>query len=112
MDNTAQYASSQEVRFDSSHIERLASLARLRIAASEYERYGRELEGILAYIDGLKEADATDIEPVHHVLGLTNVLRADDERILRDEKKAATLVAVAPESENGFVRVPRVLYHE
>lgn len=93
-------------------IERLASLARLRIPDEEREHYRANLEEILAYVDELARADTADIESARHILGLTNALRSDEGRILRDERLAEKLVGMAFESKDSFISVPRVLYHE
>lgn len=93
-------------------IKHLALLARLHLGEEEREHYQADLEKIIGYVDELAHMDAADIEPTRHVLGVTNVLRGDDERILRDGDGASKLIAMAPKSKDGFVIVPRVLYHD
>lgn len=97
---------------DAMDIERLALLARLHLGEEERKRYQADLQKIIGYVDELTEIDTVDIEPVHHLLGLTNVLRGDDERTLRTGDGAAKLIAMVPKSKDGFVIVPRVLYHD
>lgn len=93
-------------------IKHLALLARLHLGDDEREHYQADLEKIIGYVDELAHVGTADIEPTHHVLGVTNVLRSDDKRILRDEQGAAKLIGMTPKSKDGFVCVPRVLYHE
>lgn len=92
-------------------IERLASLARLYLGDGERERYRADLEKIIGYVNELADVDVADTEPPHHVLGLTNVLRSDDAPV-RNEELAKKLIDMAPKSKDGFLCVPRVLYHE
>ena len=92
-------------------MKRLVLLARLGLSGEEIERYRADLAGILEYVGELKKVDTAGVEPLHNVLGMTNVLRSDDERILRDEHLAGKLAGMAPKQKDGFVSVPRVLYH-
>jgi aspartyl-tRNA(Asn)/glutamyl-tRNA(Gln) amidotransferase subunit C len=57
-------------------VEHVARLARLDLSPAEKERMGRELDGILTYIDKLRALDTTAVEPSHAV-PVTNVMRDD-----------------------------------
>ena len=93
-------------------IEHLALLSRLELSGTELARYRGDLERILAYVGELKTLDTEVVSPMHHVLGIENVVREDRAPILRDESMAARLVAMAPREKNGYIMVPRILYHE
>ncbi|MDP3795090.1 MAG: Asp-tRNA(Asn)/Glu-tRNA(Gln) amidotransferase subunit GatC [bacterium] len=93
-------------------IEHLALLARLKLAPEEFEQYRADLTKIVDYVGELREISTEGTEALHHVLGLTNVLRRDDERMGRDERLAGKLIAMSQKEKDGFVAVPRVLYHE
>lgn len=93
-------------------IEHLALLARLKLSTEELEHYRGTLAAILDYVGELRQVDTEGTEALHHVLGLTNTLRRDSERIGRDEHLAGTLAAMSGKEKDGFIAVPRVLYHE
>jgi len=89
----------EEVRY-------IASLARLEFSEEEEERLTSEMTSILHYMDKLNELGTSEIEPMAHVLDLTNVLRDDQqqERITSEEALRS-----APESDGDFFRVPKVI---
>ena len=83
-----------------------ADLARLEINEEELERFSEQLGHILEYIEGLNELDTTDIEPTSHVLDLSTLLREDVVKQIITSKEA---LRNAPESENDFFVVPKVI---
>lgn len=87
-------------------VRHIARLARLEFDADGEQRLAREMTAILEYMEMLEELDTTDIEPMSHVLDLTNVARPDvaRQRISRDEA-----LANAPETDGEFFRVPKVI---
>ena len=52
---------------DVSVVRKIAALARLRIEPAEEERYARELDGILGYVEQLQALDVAGIEPTSQV---------------------------------------------
>lgn len=87
-------------------IEHIATLARLRLSGEELEKYGEQISSILDYVDKLQAVDTTGVEPTSQVTDLTNITR-DDEVI--DSEIADGLIAQAPASDLGFIRVPKIL---
>jgi aspartyl-tRNA(Asn)/glutamyl-tRNA(Gln) amidotransferase subunit C len=87
-------------------VEHVARLARLELSGAEKERMRRELDGILSYIDKLRELDTAGVEPTSHAVPLTNVLRDDVEKpsLPRDE-----MLANAPDRHRELFRVPRII---
>jgi aspartyl-tRNA(Asn)/glutamyl-tRNA(Gln) amidotransferase subunit C len=61
-------------RIDIHHVAKLASLT---LTDVEAERFGRELETIVAYVAQLGELDTTDVPPTAHVQPDRLPLRAD-----------------------------------
>ena len=88
----------------------LALLARLELSEAELSLYRQDLERILDYVGELRKLDTRGVNPLDHVLHLQNVLR-DDEQARSYERVAETLVQMSPEEKNGYIVVPRVLYH-
>ncbi|MDH3425578.1 MAG: Asp-tRNA(Asn)/Glu-tRNA(Gln) amidotransferase subunit GatC [Acidimicrobiia bacterium] len=87
-------------------IHYVARLARLALSDDELARYGRQLEGILEHA-ALVQSLATDgVEPTSHPLSMTNAFRPDEitPSLDRDE-----VLSQAPETQDGYFRVPRIL---
>lgn len=94
---------SEITRDDVAYIARLANLA---LDDEEVRRLAVEMRQILSYVEKLNELDTSDIEPMMHVLPLTNVLRDDHvgQSLNRD-----TALANAPASDGEYFLVPRIL---
>jgi len=88
-------------------IEHIAKLARLDLTEAELDKYGGQLEGILGYIDMLKEVDTAGVEPTAQVTGLQNVLREDAVLEWNEEERELAL-RDAPGREGRFIKVKRV----
>ncbi|MDO8667521.1 MAG: Asp-tRNA(Asn)/Glu-tRNA(Gln) amidotransferase subunit GatC [bacterium] len=89
-------------------IQHIAKLARLDLTETELEKYGGQLSNVLNYIDQLKEVDVSGVEPTAQVTGLTNVLREDKAEDW-DKKEIEQALADAPEKEDRFIKVKRVI---
>jgi len=87
-------------------VRHIATLARLKLSDAEVESFTRELAAILAYVDTLREVDVTCVEPTAHAVGAHNVFRDDAAQPSLGENMA---LANAPQRQNGFFRVPKVL---
>lgn len=91
-----------------SEIQHIAKLARLELADEELEKYGGQLSSILNYIDQLKEVDVKGVEPTAQVTGLENILRQDEVNDW-DKEEIEQALADAPEREDRFIKVKRVI---
>ncbi len=87
-------------------VDQVALLARLELSEEEKELYASQLASILEYAERLRELDTDDVAPTMHVLPLQNVFRDDEvgAHLLPDET-----LSNAPQRENGFFRVPRII---
>ena len=87
-------------------VRHLARLARLRFDEAGEARIAADLGAILGYVDLLRALDTADVEPMTHVLDLTDVVRPDEvqARITREEA-----LANAPDADAEYVRVPKVI---
>lgn len=92
---------------DRTTVRGIASLARLQVEPAEEERYVRELQEILSYVEQLQALDVEGIEPTSTVVaGEPPPLRADEERPCDLHEEA---LAEAPDREGDYFRVPRVV---
>lgn len=87
-------------------VEHVARLARLALSAAEKERMGRELDGILTYIDKLRAVDTRGVEPTSHAVPITNVMRDD---AAGPSLPKAEALANAPDRQGELFRVPRII---
>jgi len=96
------------MQLDKEQIKHIAKLARLELTEEELDKYGRQLSGVLDYIDQLKEVDTAGIEPTAQVTGLENVFREDKaEGWLEDEIIKA--LEDAPAKDERYIKVKRVI---
>lgn len=91
---------------DEQVVRHVAGLARLRLTDQEVARFARELAGILDYVAQMNELDISGIEPTEHPHAVSNVLRDD---AVRPSWSSEQATANAPERENGFFKIPKVL---
>jgi len=88
-------------------VQHLAQLSSLALSDQEVDNLRKDIAGILDYVDQLQELDTTGVDPTYQVTDLENVWRddvIDDYGIDRDD-----LIAIAPDSSNGQIKVPKVL---
>lgn len=88
-------------------IQHIADLARLDLTEEELEKYGGQLTRILGYIDQLQEVNTDGVEPAAAATG-ENVWR-EDEVLEWDKEEVKKALEEAPESEEGQLKVKRVL---
>ncbi len=87
-------------------IEKLAKLSRLKLTDAEKEKYAKDMDNILAYIAQINAVASKEIKP--EAGAVRNVMREDDapheSGIFTD-----ALLKLAPKSENGRVKVKKIL---
>jgi aspartyl-tRNA(Asn)/glutamyl-tRNA(Gln) amidotransferase subunit C len=88
---------------DREQVLHVARLARLRLDDTEVDAMAGELSGILEHVDRISDLDLEGVEPTSHVVGLENVLRADEPWQSLPPNVA---LANAPEPSEGAFRVP------
>lgn len=87
-------------------VEHVARLARLALSEEEKEQMRSQLDRILAYMEKLNQLDTTGVEPTSHVIPMTNVFREDAVVPSLPREEA---LANAPDRQEGFFRVPRII---
>ena len=87
-------------------MEHMAKLCKLEIAEEDKQEAAAAFFAVINYARQLQEADISNIEPTTHVLPLVNVLREDKLIPCLPREQA---LALAPESEEGFFKVPSIL---
>jgi aspartyl-tRNA(Asn)/glutamyl-tRNA(Gln) amidotransferase subunit C len=87
-------------------IEKIAELARIRIAPDEIGDLTRRIAGILGMVDQLQAVDTRDVEPMANPLDAVQRLRPD---AVTEQNRREAFQAIAPAVENGLYLVPRVV---
>ncbi len=87
-------------------IEKIAELARIRIAAPRIAAVTDSIAAILALVDELQTVDTENTEPMAHPLDATAVLRAD---AVTETDCREQFQALAPAVEDGLYLVPKVI---
>ena len=87
-------------------VRKIAQLARLQISDSAIEQLTSDLSNILALAEQMKAVDTTKVIPMAHPMDATQRLRDDE---VTETNQRDKFQAIAPDVENGFYRVPKVI---
>ncbi|WP_436641305.1 Asp-tRNA(Asn)/Glu-tRNA(Gln) amidotransferase subunit GatC [Microbaculum sp. FT89] len=87
-------------------VKRIARLARIAVSEEEAQGLQGELNSILGWVEQLGELDVDDVEPMTSVVQVAMKKRED---AVTDGGIAADIVANAPETEDNYFVVPKVV---
>lgn len=87
-------------------IEKIAELARIRIADNQIGEVTERITEILGMVDQLQAIDTSDVEPMANPLDALQRLRAD---VVTQSNQREAFQAIAPAVENGLYLVPKVI---
>jgi aspartyl-tRNA(Asn)/glutamyl-tRNA(Gln) amidotransferase subunit C len=87
-------------------VEHIAELARLKFSKKELENYTHQLNQILEYVDKLNELDTENVEPLSYPVEGNNIFREDN---LKPSLNRDDALKNAPDSDNEFFKVPKVI---
>ena len=91
---------------DKATVRRIAKLARIALPEERVEPMMAELNGILGWIEQLQEVNVEGVEPMTSVVAQKLKMRED---VVTAGGDAAAIVANAPQSEDNFFVVPKVV---
>jgi aspartyl-tRNA(Asn)/glutamyl-tRNA(Gln) amidotransferase subunit C len=91
---------------DDKTVRRIATLARIALADGQVAPMAQELNGILSWIEQLKEIDIEGVPPMTSVVEQRLRMRED---IVGEGNEAEALMRNAPEAEDHFFVVPKVV---
>jgi aspartyl-tRNA(Asn)/glutamyl-tRNA(Gln) amidotransferase subunit C len=91
---------------DKATVLRIAQLARIEVKDETLDELAGELNGILAWVEQLGEVDTEGVAPMTSVVEV-NLPRRDDS--VTDGGIRDDILANAPEAEDGFFVVPKVI---
>lgn len=88
-------------------VQHLATLSSLALSDDEIDALGSDIGGIVDHIGALRDVDTNGVEPTYQVTDLEFVSRPDevqDSGVTRE-----TLLALANDSKDNQIKVPKVL---
>ena len=91
---------------DAATVKRVAHLARIALPDTEVERMQGEINAILGFVEELSKVNIEGVEPMTSVMPMPMKKRAD---VVTDGGIADAILANAPESEDHFFKVPKVV---
>jgi len=89
-------------------LETTAFLARIAVSENEKEKYLKDLNYMMEYIEVLQHENVADLKPTTHVTDLRNVWREDVVRPCPKET-VEQMLERAPEREGNFYKVKKVI---
>ena len=87
-------------------MENVAVLSCLSIPEDKEAQYTQQLNDFLEYVDNLSTVDTEGIQPIAHVLPVSNVFRED---VVKESLSREAALSNAPLKEDGYFKVPKVL---
>lgn len=94
---------------DSKTVRHIASLARIALSEDQIEPIAAELNNILSWIEQLREVNVEGVEPLTSVIAQHLRMRED---VVTDGGQADALMANAPQTEDRFFVVPKIVEQE
>jgi len=91
---------------DRTQVLKVAHLARLELNEAEQEKFTRQLQSILGYIEELQQLDTAGVPPTTRAIEVNNVLRSDE---LQPFANREAIMENAPARLEDFFRVPRIM---
>ena len=91
---------------DAATVRRIAHLARIAVTESEVPHLQGELNAMLAFVEQLREVNVDGIDPMTSVMPMEMKKRHD---VVNDGEIADEVVANAPETQDHFFLVPKVV---
>lgn len=91
---------------DAATVRRIARLARIRVDDTEVETLQTELNAILGYVEQLGEVDVEGVEPLS---GGAQMALRQREDVVTDGGIPEKILANAPDREENFFAVPKVV---
>jgi len=91
---------------DAATVRRIAHLARIAVKEEEIEHLQGELNAMLAFVEQLSEVNVDGVEPMTSVTPMAMRMREDK---VTDGGNPAAVLANAPQSDDNFYLVPKVI---
>jgi aspartyl-tRNA(Asn)/glutamyl-tRNA(Gln) amidotransferase subunit C len=87
-------------------VKYVAELAKIKLTPEEANKLQLQLDNIFSFFKELENLNTDNIEPLSHVLDVKNVFRED---IPRESINKKEILDLAPQKNDNFVKVPKVV---
>jgi aspartyl-tRNA(Asn)/glutamyl-tRNA(Gln) amidotransferase subunit C len=87
-------------------VEYIAKLANLEFTDMEKHKFTQQMNQILNYVEQMNKLDTNKVEPLSHVIELSNVFRSD---VVKQSVSTEEALKNAPEKNEQFFKVPKVI---
>ncbi|GAB6093597.1 Asp-tRNA(Asn)/Glu-tRNA(Gln) amidotransferase subunit GatC [Furfurilactobacillus curtus] len=87
-------------------VEHVAELAKLSLTDEQAQKFTSQLDEIIEMIEGLNEVNTDEVAPTTNMADATAILRED---VAVNAHQKAALLAEAPDTEDGFIKVPAII---
>jgi aspartyl-tRNA(Asn)/glutamyl-tRNA(Gln) amidotransferase subunit C len=87
-------------------LDAIARLARLDLTDDERDRLQKDLTDVLEYMSEIQNIDTTGLEPLFRPVAIDDPLRDD---VAVAGLPHETVAALAQETQDGFLKVPRTV---
>ena len=94
------------MKLDRDIVMHIAKLARVELSEQEVETFSTQLSEIIGHFDVLNRVDTEGVEPTAHTLPIRNVFAED---VSRPSMPRGEVLALAPSTDDGYLRVRAVL---
>ena len=91
---------------DKATVRNIANLARIEVRDDELDHLAGELSNIMTFVEQLAEVNTDGVEPMTSVAAMTLPMRKD---VITDGNQPDAVLLNAPEAEDGFFTVPKVV---
>ncbi len=91
---------------DTATVRRVARLSRIAVSDEDVATMEGELNAVLGFVEQLREVDVTGVEPMTSVTPMRMKKRED---VVNDGGRAGDIVANAPDTEDNYFLVPKVV---
>jgi len=88
-------------------VKKLAKLSSIGLSDEEVDVMAKELGSIVGFVEKLQSVDVDGVEPTFQVTGLKDAFRPDEVAPVMLSREE--LLANAPDQQDGYIKVPRVL---
>ncbi len=86
-------------------IQKLGFLARIEVSEEDAVRFAGDMDNILNFLKQIESVDVSDVTPVHRLKNITR----EDENPYEKGQFSDDLLAEAPEVQDGFIKVKKIL---
>ncbi len=90
-------------------LEKIAQLAKIRIADNQMQSLNKDLDNILTLVEQMNTVDTANIEALAHPVDETQALRND---VVTETDERETFERLAPLSADHLYLVPKVISNE